>query len=28
LGFTEFIKRDKGSFEDDYYEYDVTMRRL
>lgn len=28
LGFTEFIKRDKGSFEGEHYEYDVTMRRL
>ena len=28
LGFTEFIKRDKGSFEDDYYEYNVNMKIL
>jgi Acetyltransferases len=28
LGFTEFIRRDAGSFEGDYYEYDVSMKRL
>jgi len=28
LGFTEFIRRDAGSFEGDYYEYDVSMKKL
>jgi Acetyltransferases len=28
LGFNEFIRRDKGAFEDDHYEYNVFMKRL